>query len=205
MKWSELLGAGALAGDAVIGLTLAITGLRVLLLRRPFLMRGRVFTWLLAAGALSNVPPIAVTVWRAGFSLGSIELLVAAFLLTMIAIAVALIARMRGVIAFGMTAPVLRTALAAAAVRLDLQYIESLAELRFHGSDARIEIAVNGWFGSAQLRATTPDGRVVLGRLLPPLNGWLAATRTPVACLAACSHTMFGLALLWIVGFFLWS
>lgn len=185
-----------LLGGVTTGATMAFVGLRGVLLRRPFLMRGALLVALVGAGPLASLLPILREVIgdAAGDWPGTLWAL--AWPAAVVLFFLVVLHRMQGYAGFCASAAAFRTAVREAAAELGLAVHEGLSDFTVAGLDARFEVAVAGWSGLSQLRAATPDATRLLPALVSAMNRSFRRSREAPRLAASYSYAAIGLAIL---------
>jgi hypothetical protein len=84
---------------------------------------------------------------------------------------------MRGYVAIGITEASIREALFAALDKLALPYEEALGSVRSPSIQAQIQVAVQAWIGSGQLKARQAQSRAVLTDIVSAMNEHFRTTK----------------------------
>ena len=137
-------------------------GLRALITRRPYLFSAR---WLLAFALLGFLPsaigPMLVsTGFRHDPSTSTrVVTWMGPILFVVMAIFFAIL--MRGYVVIGITESSMREALFAALARLQLPHEETLGSIRLPTVPAELQVAVQSWVGTGQLKPRTRRSRAI--------------------------------------------
>jgi hypothetical protein len=137
----------------VLAVAFIALGLFALVRRRPFVIHAR---WLLALVVLCFSPSIFMQLSLFFGGAPSVrEALSTATLLSVLSQVVVLgflTLQMRGYIVMGTTQEAFRDALMSALSGLHLEAVESLSSIRLPAVPAELQVAVQGWIGTGQLR-----------------------------------------------------
>ena len=133
----------------VVGVSILVIGLRGLVTQRPFLFSARWFLFFMLPILLG---PVATLFTRPFPSSRPLEMMDWLPFLIMPIIATALWLQMKGYVAFAVTAKSFRDGLLAALERLQLPFEESLSSVRLTSVEAELQVAVQSWMGSGQIK-----------------------------------------------------
>jgi hypothetical protein len=159
----------------LLALTLLGIGLRGLLTRRPFVFAAR---WLFAFMLLSFLPnAIMPLTFERDFRDASDVFLTLAGPAMFLVLAVFFWIVMRGHMAFGVTEESLRSGLTAALRELELPYEESLGAIRLPSVPAEIQVAVQGWVGTGQIKSRQRAGSPLVADVARRMNAYFRTTK----------------------------
>ncbi|MGO9120822.1 MAG: hypothetical protein ACLQPD_24830 [Desulfomonilaceae bacterium] len=170
-------------GFATIALYFIVIGLRGIFFRKPFVISWRWFVipYGLAFGAA--LPPFIGLLGMGGGTLGIVLWLYPA---TFILIGVFLYIAMRGYTAFGTTDVSFREGLLASLERLSLPYEEKLSAVRLPTIEADLQVAVQSWLGTAQLKMKQRKFSGVLSDIVKGMNECYQSGTASEMNLTAC-------------------
>lgn len=180
----------------VMATSLVVIGLRALITRRPFLFSVR---WLLLFGLLGLGPALLMP--DGGLPIHehvatAMELLLewAGPVLFVVALAVWAL-RMRGYLALAVTEASLREALLDSLQRLRLPHEEASGSVRLPSVPGELQVAVQGWMGTGQLKAGNPQSKAVLNEIAQQMNEYFRTQRVGVNLICPLIYTLVGLLL----------
>ena len=143
---------------AILGLLavcMLAMGLRALITRRPYIFSAR---WLLAFVLLGFLPsalgPLLITVGSSHVS-GSLRFMMWLQPVMVVVLAIFFALVMRGYVVIGITEASMREALFAALAQLQLPHEETLGSIRLPTVPAELQVAVQSWVGTGQLKPRT--------------------------------------------------
>lgn len=180
------------------GAMLTAVGLRGVVGRRPFLMRGVCISGAAAAAPLATAIAILCEVRWDG--LDAITVLPLSWAIATLLVALSLLRQLQGQAGFGWSAAAFRDALRDAARELGGEPVESLTAIEWSGGAVRFEFAVTGWTGLAQLRATTPAAKPLLRPLARRMNAYAKSHPTPPILGASVAYAVLGGIILAVIG-----
>ena len=159
----------------LLSLTMLGIGLRGLLTRRPFLFSAR---WLFAFMLLGFLPNAVMPfTFERDFDDASDVFMALAGPAMFLAMAVFFWIVMRGHMAFGVTEDSLRTGLTAALRELELPYEESLSAIRLPTVSTEIQVAVQGWVGTGQIKSRKRAGAPLVADVARRMNAYFRSTK----------------------------
>jgi len=132
-----------------MGVFILVIGLRSLVTRRPFLFSAR---WFLLFVLAMFLPPLATFLQRPFLSSRPVEMMEWLPLLIFPIIAVVFWLQMKGYLAIAVTGKSFRDGLLAALEKLQLPYEESLSSIRLTSVEAELQVAIQSWMGSGQIK-----------------------------------------------------
>ena len=160
----------------VLSLAFIALGLYALIRRRPFVFHAR---WMLALIILAMAPSIFMQLsiyFSGGRSLSSglrAMLLITALSLVIVICFLAL--QMRGYIVLGTTQDSFREALMAAIANLNLKSEETMSSIRLPSVSAEIQVAIQGWIGTGQLRLRRGGRPGLLADIAGAMNAYFSS------------------------------
>ena len=153
----------------VMALFFLAVGLRGIVFRKPFVISSR---WFLALVLLGFSPSLLLAMPLFGPSHSSGQLAIIQWLTPamLLVVAVFLYFTLRGYTAFGVTDVSFREALMASLKRLDLPYEETLSTLRLPTIGADLQVAIQSWIGTGQLKMKQREFNRVLSDIVRCMN-----------------------------------
>ena len=132
-----------------MGVFILAIGLRGLVTKRPFLFSAR---WFLLFVLVMFLHPLATFLQRTFRSSRPVEMMDWLPLLMFPIMAVVFWLQMKGYLAFAVTGKSFRDGLLAALEKLQLPYEESLSSIRLPSVEAELQVAIQSWMGSGQIK-----------------------------------------------------
>ena len=132
-----------------VGVFILVIGLRGLVTKRPFLFSAR---WLLLFVLAMFLPPLVTVFPRPFLSPRPLQMMDWLPLLMFPILAVVFWLQMKGYLAIAVTGKSFRDGLLAALEKLQLPYEESLSSIRLTSVEAELQVAVQSWMGSGQIK-----------------------------------------------------
>lgn len=163
-------------------------GLRPLITRRPYLFSAR---WLLAFVLLGFAPNLLMPLV---FSVHGVILWIGPAMFLVLAVFLAM--QMRGYIAMAVTESSLREALFASLIELRLPHEETLSAVRLPSVPGELQVAVQGWMGTGQLKARTRQSKGVLTEVVRTMNEHYRTRPVAVNLVCPVAYVVVGLMLL---------
>jgi hypothetical protein len=176
-------------------------GLWALVKRRPYLFSAR---WLLVFVLLSFAPNLLMpfTISQSGdkgLSLPhNVMLWIGPVMFVVLAIFLSL--QMRGYVAMAVTEASLREGLLAALSELRLPHEETMSSLRLPSVSGELQVAVQGWMGTGQLKARTPQTKGVLIEIVREMNRYYRTRPVGVNLVCPVTYIVLGVLMLVMVG-----
>jgi hypothetical protein len=180
-----------------------VIGMRGIVTKKPFLISAR---WLLFLILLGFGPGIlqAVSLPTSGDGSGPLAALrwmIPAILIVVLAF---LSFTMRGYIAFGVTDVSFREGLLASLKKLNLDYEETMSILRLPTIGADLQVAVQSWIGTAQIKMKQRQFRRLLVDIVNNMNGYYQNSAVLKMNLTSCIfYVIMGVFLIVFAGVFL--
>ena len=156
-----------------------VIGLRGILTKRPFLVSSR---WLLLVMFIGLVPAILIPVFLPGdspFMIKWLNPMIFTLLLVMMCFA------LRGYVAYAVTDTSFRDALLTSLQKLDLPYEETLSTIRLTSVEADLQVSVQSWMGSGQIKAKQRGHSSLLKKIADAMNEYFRVSSTDTN-LTAC-------------------
>jgi hypothetical protein len=175
-----------------------ILGLRGLVTRKPFLISARwLFALMVLGFAPSLVSPFVFPMPHpAGVRLAGLTFLEWINPLMFVAILAFSWIMLQGYVAFAVTGGSFREGLLASIAKLDLPYEETLSAIRLPSLGADLQVAVQTWVGTGQVKVKPRRFRPVLQDIVRGMNEYYQASTVPVN-LAGCGfYVVIGVFLL---------
>jgi len=152
----------------ILAIYLLLLGLRGIILRRPFLFPARLLFWMFLLGFL----PVTINSARFLFdnqpvSFRLIMLIPVPMFGTLL---IFLWRQLRGYMVWGITDESLQDALHSALQSLNIQFEETISRVRLTSLGADLQVSVQSWAGTAQLRIKQPEHRAVLKDIAEKMN-----------------------------------
>jgi uncharacterized protein len=181
-----------------------VIGLRGVMTKKPFLISAR---WLLVLVVLGLTPSMlnALTFPGSGADTGTLALhwLVPGVLVIVL---IFLSFAMRGYIAFGVTDTSFREGLLASLKGLNLEHEETLSVLRLPAMGADLQVAVQSWMGTAQIKMRQRKFHAVLHDIVRAMNDYYRNAEIPKINLTSCIfYVIVGVFLLVFAGVFMFG
>ena len=184
----------------VAGVLMLLMGLRGLVTRRPFLFSGRwilFFTLAMFLGMMvpslsfpsSSPQPLQMMEWLP-FLISLLFFLIMAVLLWL---------QTRGYQAFAVTGKSFRDGLLAALETLQLPYEESLSSIRLTSVDAELQVAVQSWMGSAQIKVRPGRHGPLLKKIVQGMREHFRNATVETNVISCVLYLIFGILILGIV------
>ena len=156
-----------MVGLGAVAVFLLGIGLRGLLTKRPFLFSAK---WLLLFMVVVFLGPI-VTLIPSPFPFSRpLQFTNWLPILMFPVMAVFFWLQMRGYLAFGITGKSFREGLVAALEKLQLPYEESLSSIRLTSVEADLQVAVQSWMGTGQIRVRQGRHGPLLKKIVQAMN-----------------------------------
>ena len=157
----------SMVGLGAVAVFLLGIGLRGLLTKRPFLFSAK---WLLLFMVVVFLGPI-VTLIPSPFPFSRpLQFTNWLPILMFPVMAVFFWLQMRGYLAFGITGKSFREGLVAALEKLQLPYEESLSSIRLTSVEADLQVAVQSWMGTGQIRVRQGRHGPLLKKIVQAMN-----------------------------------
>ncbi len=182
-----------------------VIGLRGVLTKKPFLISAR---WLLVVVLLGFSPMMlqAVTLPTGGDGSGILMALRWLVPTMLIVVVIFLSFALRGYTAFGVTDTSFRDGLLASLEKLNLAHEETLAAMRLPTIGADLQVAVQSWMGTGQMKMKQRQFRGVLGGIAKNMNDYYEYSAVPKVNLTCCIfYVVIGVFLLVFAGVFLFG
>ena len=157
----------SMAGLGVVAVFLLFIGLRGLLTKRPFLISGRWFLLVMAVVFLGPIISLILSPFRFSRTLQFTDWLP---VLLFPVVAMFFWLQMRGYMTFGVTGKSFRDGLLAALEKLQLPYEESLSSIRLTSVEADLQVAVQSWMGTGQIRVSQGRQGALLKKIVQAMN-----------------------------------
>lgn len=151
----------------VMALFFLAIGLRGIVFKKPFLISSR---WFFVPILLGFTPLILQSILSSGHHSGPFTLVQWLAPTMLLVVAVFLYFVLRGYTAFGVTDASFREALVASLKRLDLPYEETLARVLLPTIGADLQVAVQSWIGTGQLKMKQREFTTVLSDIVRGMN-----------------------------------
>ena len=181
----------------LLALCLLGMGLWALITRRPYLFSAR---WLLLFVLLSFAPNLMMPFTMSLAGKGGLSLPHGVMLwigpVMFVVLAIFLSLQMRGYVAMAVTESSLREALLAALAELRLPHEETMSAVRLPSVPGELQVAVQGWMGTGQLKARTPQTKSVLAQIVREMNRYFRTQPVGVNLVCPVTYVVLGVLLL---------
>jgi hypothetical protein len=180
-----------------------VIGLRGVVSKKPFLISAR---WSLIVVLLGFAPGMFQFASFPGFAggFGPMEVLRWSIPLMLIVVAIFLCLTLRGYTAFGVTDVSFREGLLHSLTKLNLPYEETLSAIKLPTIGADLQVAVQSWIGTGQLKMKQRQFRTVLCDIVQGMNEYYQSDTVSKANLTCCIfYTIIGGFLSMLAGVFL--
>jgi uncharacterized protein len=189
----------------MMALFFLVIGLRGIVTKRPFLISTR---WLLGLALLGFTPLIlqAVAPPPTGDGSGILRALRWLNPSVLIVVLIFLSFTLRGYVAFGVTATSFREGLLASLRKLNLDHEETLSALRLPTIGADLQVAVQSWMGTGQMKMKQRQFRGILRDIANTMNNYYQGSAGSELNLTCCIfYTFIGALLAGLAGVFLFA
>lgn len=179
-----------------------ILGLRGIVTRKPFVLSSR---WLFALTLLGFAPSILHPLLSSAPRPESASHTLLTWLppAMFIVLAVFLWLSLRGHMAFAVTEASFREGLLASLKKLELPHEETLGKLRLPSVGADLQVAVQSWIGTGQLKMKQRRFAGLLGDIADGMNEYYQEASVPVNLTCCTFYVLMGMFLLVFAGLFL--
>ena len=189
----------------VMALFFLAIGLRGIVFKKPFVISSRWFLVLVLLGFSPSIllaMPFSGPIHSSG-SLAVVQWLTPAMLLV---VAIFLYLTLRGYTAFGITDVSFREALVASLKRLDLPYEETLSTVRLPTIGADLQVAIQSWIGTGQLKMKQREFAGALSDIVRGMNEYYQGGAAPKMNLTCCIfYALMGVLMAVFAGVFLFA
>jgi hypothetical protein len=176
------------------GTYFASIGVRGFLKRHAFFVSARQFMWILLlcyAPQAINVVTTLITL-RAGWLDPTLLIFQFFNILVLLFLVVMLWRQFNGYLAFGVTDELFRAAMLAGLQRLNVTFQETFSQLVIPEKDLKLQVAVAGWVGSAQVRIKHGSDRAFVGQLMHEMNQYFEHTTERPSTVAFTTYLVLG-------------
>ena len=189
----------------LMALFFLVIGLRGIVLKKPFVISSK---WMLIVVLLGFTPSVMMSIPASG--LGDHRAHVTIFHLlipaVLIIVGIFLFLALKGYTAFGITDVSFREALMAALTKLNLPYEETLAAVKLPTIGADLQVAVQSWIGTGQLKMKQRQFGTVLRNIVSGMNEYFQRGENLKVNLTCCIfYVLIGVFLLVLAGVFLFA
>ncbi len=179
-----------------IAVAFVALGLYPLVRRRPFVLHAR---WMLALVILAMSPSLLMQLFiffsRARYVSGGLSVMSLISALSMLIVICFLALQMRGYIVVGTTQDSFREALMSALSSLNLEPVETLSTIRLPSVPAELQVAVQGWIGTGQLRLRQGGRPGLLADIVAGMNGYFGSGNVKTNMTSAAIYSILGVLL----------
>jgi hypothetical protein len=179
---------------AIMSIGLLAVSVRGLVTRRPIVFSARIFVWVFAV-AVASMSIALLSLQFSPYS-GGFEFMTAAQIVLFVLLIVVFWRVMQGYVVLGVTEEGFKQALLASLDELGMTYKESLAGLALDELNDVLQVSVQDWVGTAQLKMKTRANREHLQKVVNVLRGQLAATAGRSSLFIPVIYGVMGLLLL---------
>ena len=177
----------------VMALFFFAVGLRGVVTKKPFVISSR---WLLGLVLLGFAPsllqPFLFPITRLGDGSGMLAILSWLTPVMLIVLAVFLWFTLRGYMAFAVTDASFREGVLASLRKLELTHEERLAALRLPSVGADLQVAVQSWIGTGQLKMKQRQFGGLLGDIAKGMNEYYQSATVPVNLMCCIFYVLLG-------------
>ena len=163
----------------IMAVFLFVIGLRGILMKRPFLVSNR---WLLLIMCISLGPSIIVIPFLPGDTSFVIKWLNPSIFTVLL---VMMFFALKGYVAYAVTDTAFRDALLASLEKLQLPYEETVSALRLTSLDIDLQVAVQSWMGTGQIKVKQRGYDALLTKITTAMNEHFQNS-SPATNLTAC-------------------
>jgi hypothetical protein len=179
---------------AIISLSFIAIGLRGLLTRKPFMLPARWLFWLML---LCFSPALVLGIQslfddRRGPGSSTLLMQPLVFLVVLVMMWI----QMKGYLVYGITDESFRNALHYALQKLDLPHEEKLTQIRLTTVGADLQVAVQSWMGSGQIRIKPSQHAPTLKRIADQMSEYFATTPVQTNMVTSAFYAIMGVLLL---------
>ena len=165
-------------------------GIRVMAARRPLLLNAR---WLLGFLAIAFSPAVIIPLSLPSKSVNPIMLInIPIYVVVMIVMAIAI----RGYIAMGITDESFRAAIHNALQELDIAFEETLGHIKLTSHDLELQVAVQSWMGTAQLKMKQSSGKPILAEIAKAVSKYYQTHETKTNNITPIFYIIMGVLML---------
>ena len=168
---------------------LVFIALRTLIGRRPLVISSR---WLFAFMCLAFLPSIAHSI-AMGFSFSQNLSMILWMnpLITVTLLAFCWI-QMKGYAVFAISDDYFREALLASAQSLGFSIEEKMSRLKIKETGHEIQVAIQGWIGTAQLKSTAKESNDAVRRIADGMTKYFQSTPGKINYITSCFYLIMG-------------
>jgi len=171
-------------------------GLRGIVTQRPFLIPAR---WFFYQMLLVFLPVISLPLWlgfsSSGPSTTGLALRVWLYPLMFGCILLMMWFQMQGYMAFAVTDQAFREALISALHKLNLPFEERLSGMRLTSVEADLQVAVQSWMGTGQIKLKGSKDRSLLSQIVSAMNEHFRTSSTQTNMTSCVFYTIMGIFL----------
>ncbi len=171
----------------IFALFFFVIGLRGILTKRPFLVSNR---WILAILFVSLIPGILLPIFLPGaapFIIKWLNPVMFTVLLVMMCFV------LRGYVAYAVTDTSFRDALLASLQKLELPYEETLSTIRLTSVEADLQVSVQSWMGSGQLKIKQRGQGALLAKIAEAMNEYFRISSVPTNLTTCIFYLVMGI------------
>ena len=165
-------------------------GIRVMAARRPLLLHTR---WLLGFVAIAFSP--AIVFWlNTSSESGNPIMLVNILVLFVVFVFLAIV--IKGYIVMGITDESFRAAIHNALQALNITFEETIGHIKLTSHNLELQVAVQSWVGSAQLKMKGSNGKPVLNEIVKAVSRYYQTHETKTNNMTAIFYLVLGVLML---------
>ena len=171
----------------IFALFFFLIGLRGILTKRPFLVSNR---WILAILFVSLGPGILLPIFLPGaapFIIKWLNPVMFTVLLVMMCFV------LRGYVAYAVTDTSFRDALLASLQKLELPYEETLSTIRLTSVEVDLQVSVQSWMGSGQLKIKQRGQGSLLAKIADAMNEYFRISSVPTNLTTCIFYLVMGI------------
>ncbi|MGO9121837.1 MAG: hypothetical protein ACLQPD_30020 [Desulfomonilaceae bacterium] len=189
----------------VMALFFSVIGLRGIVYKKPFVIRSRWFLILILLGFTPAMLP-SIPFSGLGHSSGHLMIVQWLSLAILLVVLIFLSFTLRGYIAFGVTDTSFRDGLLASLKKLNFPHEETLAMVRLLTIGADLQVAVQSWIGTGQLKMKQRQFAGVLSEIVRGMNEYYQSGAVSKMNLTCCIfYLVVGVLMLLCAGGFLFA
>ncbi len=187
----------------VMALFFLVIGLRGIVSRRPFLVSAR---WFIALVVLGLSPAMLQGVMLPSMGGGSISAIRWFSPIMLVVVLVFLAFTLRGYMAFGVTDVSFREGLLHSLGKLNLPYEETLSAIKLTTIGVDLQVAVQSWIGTGQIKAKGRQTGGVLRDVVSGMNDYYQSGAVSKVNLTGCIfYTVMGVLMAGFAGLFFFA
>ena len=167
--------------------------LKTLIGRRPLVFSSR---WLFAFICLAFLPSIANSIVMGFSSTRSFSMIVWMNPLIFTVLLVFFWLQMKGYMVFAISDTYFRDALLASASSLGLSIEETMSRLKIKETGQEIQVAIQGWIGTAQLKSTGKESNDIVRKIAGGMSKYFQSTRGKMNYMTSYFYLIIGVLMI---------